>query len=524
MSQASSVRRVTPRVLGVLLLALVVAVGAGLMVTSRAVQAQSSATGAGGQTLTVSAVSDLDPAGVKVSVTGSGYDMGKGIYVSFCVIPPPGTLPTPCGGGIDLTGSGGGTVWISSNPPIYATGLTTPYGLNGSFSVQLTVEAALDDTIDCRLVACAVVTRNDHTRSDDRSQDVIVPVTFRGTPPSPGITVSPTAIASEPASSPLRSGTPVGSGTPVDRAAGCGPSTALIDTAAIDPISPVPVPALPVTVRSEDGRDVTVTDVRRILPVNLYGSIAEIVFSLGLGANVVGRDIATTFDAAKDLPLVTTAGTDLSAEAILALNPSVILADDSIGPPEVLQQMRDSGIPVVMLPSLQTLDGISDHIRSIAAALGVPDAGNQLVARTEQQIAVATTSVVAPQTPLSIAFLYIRGSAGVYLITGSGAGPDAMIGSIGAVDAGAQLGIGGFKPITSEALIGAAPDVILILTDSLKSVGGIDGLLKLPGIAQTPAGEHRRIVDMDDGVLLNFGTRTGAAIKALAKAVYQPCG
>jgi len=146
------------------------------------------------------------------------------------------------------------------------------------------------------------------------------------------------------------------------------------------------------------------------------------------------------------------------------------------------------------------------------------------VARVDQQIAAAEAAVPVPATPLSIAFLYIRGSAGVYLITGAGAGPDAMIEAIGAQDAGSQLGISGFRPITSEALIGAAPDVIVILTDSLKSVGGIDGLLKLPGIAQTPAGEHRRIVDMDDGVLLNFGTRTGAAIAALAKAVYQPCG
>ena len=240
---------------------------------------------------------------------------------------------------------------------------------------------------------------------------------------------------------------------------------------------------------------------------------------------MVGRDIVDHLRrrqgpaAGHDAP-----GIDLSAEAILGLNPSVILTDDSIGPPEVLQQLRDSGIPVVMLPSLQTLDGVSDHIRSIAAALGVPDAGEQLVTRVEQQIAAAKAAVPAPATPLSIAFLYIRGSAGIYLITGAGAGPDAMIESIGAVDAGTQLGISGFKPITSEALIGAAPDVILILTDSLKSVGGVDGLLKLPGIAQTPAGEHRRIVDMDDGVLLNFGTRTGAAIEALAKAVYQPCG
>ena len=103
-----------------------------------------------------------------------------------------------------------------------------------------------------------------------------------------------------------------------------------------------------------------------------------------------------------------------------------------------------------MLASLQTLDGVSDHIRSIAAALGVPDAGEQLVTRVDQQIDAAKAAVPVPATPLSIAFLYIRGPAGVYLITGAGAGPDAMIEAIGAVDAGTQLGISGFKPITSE--------------------------------------------------------------------------
>jgi iron complex transport system substrate-binding protein len=516
--------RMPPRAVVVPLLALV-AIGLGMMSPMAAgpALAQGTATGPGGQTLTVAPTTDLDPAGAQVTVTGSGYDTGKGIYVSFCVVPPPGQLPTPCGGGIDLTGSGGGTVWVTSNPPAYATGLTTPYGPGGSFSVGLTVQAALNDTIDCRGVACAVVTRNDHTRTNDRSQDVFVPITFAGSGPSPA---APSAIASgspaTPGASPASG--PVASGTATDPAAGCGPSTAVVDVNNIDAITPPPTPVLPVTVHSADGRDVTVSDVSRILPVNLYGSIAEIVFSLGLGGNVVGRDISTTFDAAKGLPLVTTAGIDLSAETILGLNPSVILTDDSIGPPEVLQQLRDAGIPVVMLPAQQTLDGVSDHIRSIAAALGVPDTGEQLVTRVEQQIAAAKEGVAVPATPLSIAFLYIRGSAGIYLITGAGAGPDAMINAIGAVDAGAQLGITGFKPITSEALIGAAPDVIVIFTDSLKSVGGVDGLLKLPGIAQTPAGEHRRIVDMDDGVLLNFGTRTGAAIAALAKAVYQPCG
>jgi iron complex transport system substrate-binding protein len=227
---------------------------------------------------------------------------------------------------------------------------------------------------------------------------------------------------------------------------------------------------------------------------------------------------------AADLPLVTVNGHDLSAEAILELNPSVVLADASIGPPEVFEQLEAAGIPVVMLDELQTIDDVAPHIRSVAAALGVTDAGERLVARTESDIQAAIASIHPPADPPSIAFLYLRGPAGIYLITGTGAGPDAMIEAIGARDAGTELGVTGFKPITSEALISAAPDVILVLTDSLASVGGVDGLLAIPGVAQTPAGEQRRIVDMDDGVLLNFGTRTGAAIKALGEAVYRSCG
>ncbi|MBX3028527.1 MAG: ABC transporter substrate-binding protein [Chloroflexi bacterium] len=481
-------------------MALAVALGAGLPASRAA--AQTSATGAQGQTLSVSVTTDLDPDGAVLTVDGAGYDEAKGIYVSFCVIPPPGQRPTPCAGGIDLTGSGGSTVWISSDPPSYATGLTTPYGPDGSFQVQLTVRAELDE-FDCHVISCGVVTRADHTRSEDRTQDVFVPVAFAGDP----------------------IGTPTGSAQPAPTPgwAGCGPSTAVVDRDAIDPLVPGATPVLPVTVTSADGREVTVTDASRILPVNLYGSIAEIVFSLGLGDRVVGRDTSTTFAAAADLPLVTVNGHDLSAEGILQLDPTVVLADESIGPPEVFEQLRSAGIPVVMIDAGQTLDGVETHIGQIAAALGVVEAGERLIERTRQEIAVARASVVAPTDPLRIAFLYLRGSAGISLMTGEGAGPDAMIEAIGAIDTGTELGIEGFKPITSEALITAAPDVILVLTDSLASVGGVQGLLGVPGIAQTPAGEEGRIVDMDDGVLLNFGTRTGAAISALARAVYQPC-
>ncbi|MFI5935292.1 hemin ABC transporter substrate-binding protein [Actinoplanes sp. NPDC051494] len=301
---------------------------------------------------------------------------------------------------------------------------------------------------------------------------------------------------------------------------GCGIATATLATEDVTPLDPAPEPELPATVDSADGRKVTVTSAERILAVNLYGSLGELVFSLGLGDRVVGRDTSTTFPSAAELPLVTPQGHDLSAEAMLKLDPTVLLVDDSIGPATVLDQVRAAGIPVVVIDDEQTLDAVPRHIRAVAAALGVPEAGERLVTRVRTEI---DTARVTTGTPVRIAFLYVRGTAGVFLIGGKGAGSDAMIEAIGATDAGSAIGLEKFRPLTSEGLINAAPDVILVMTEGLRSVDGVDGLLKLPGVAQTPAGVNRRIVDMDDGILLNFGARTGKAVEALAKAVYGPC-
>ncbi|WP_326551731.1 heme/hemin ABC transporter substrate-binding protein [Micromonospora sp. NBC_01813] len=316
------------------------------------------------------------------------------------------------------------------------------------------------------------------------------------------------ACASDPASGPAAAG------------ADCGPVTAVVADADVTPIDPAPTPALPVTVTDAAGDQVTVTDASRILAVNLYGSIAEIVFSLGLGDRVVGRDTSTDFPAAADLPVVTPGGHDLSTEAILALDPTVVLLDDSIGPPEVLDQLRTAGIPVVRVGDEQSLAGVPVHIREVAAALGVPDAGEQLVARVDGEIAAARDGVADGPRP-RVAFLYLRGTAGVYLMGGKGAGSDAMISAAGGEDAGTAIGLEKFRPLTSEGLINAAPDVILVMTKGLESVGGVDGLVAMPGVAQTPAGQQRRVVDMADTVLLNFGTRTGVAIQALARAIHE---
>lgn len=128
--------------------------------------------------LTVSQVDGLTP-GQAVTVTGAGFDESKGIYVAICVDNGPGATPTPCLGGVDMEGATGGSTWISSNPPSYAAGLTTPFGPGGTFEV--TLPAVAEDAVagvDCREAACAVTVRYDHTRADDRTGDVLIPITF----------------------------------------------------------------------------------------------------------------------------------------------------------------------------------------------------------------------------------------------------------------------------------------------------------------------------------------------------------
>ncbi|MEU3598208.1 endoglucanase [Streptomyces sp. NPDC006798] len=150
------------------------------------------ATGPTGQKLTVSETANIDPAGQKVRVSGTGYDVTKGIYLAVCRVPEPGEQPSPCLGGSDFSGSSGSSYWISNNPPPYGVGLVKKFTADGdgkgSFTFDLTLKAK-DSGADCTQARCAVVTRADHTHISDRDQDVIVPFTFAagGGPPAPEV-------------------------------------------------------------------------------------------------------------------------------------------------------------------------------------------------------------------------------------------------------------------------------------------------------------------------------------------------
>ncbi|MFI6098012.1 hemin ABC transporter substrate-binding protein [Lentzea sp. NPDC051213] len=301
-----------------------------------------------------------------------------------------------------------------------------------------------------------------------------------------------------------------------------GPSTATVAEPDIVPISDKVTPRLPTTVTDAQDTKVTVSSADRILAFDTYGTLGATVFGLGLGDRLVGRDTSTGFPAAAKLPLITTNGHQLNAEAILGLRPTVVITDTTLGPWDVVLQLRDSGIPVVVTDSRRAVNNVGTLIEQVADALGVPAEGRKLAQRTTVEIEKAKIAAhrLANDSKLRVVFLYLRGQSGVYQMFGTGTGADDLITAVGAVDVASEVGLQGAKPINPEALSKAAPDVILVMSKGLQSVGGVEGMATVPGVAQTPAGQKRRIVDMNDYQVLSFGPLTAAVIDGLARALY----
>jgi len=246
--------------------------------------------------------------------------------------------------------------------------------------------------------------------------------------------------------------------------------------------------------------------------VTLAVGSGEIVAALGAGDRVVGRDETSSAPQIDNAPIVTKAH-NVSAEVVIGLKPDVVLVDDLTSPPEALDQMRAAGIRVVSVPQAWAMADMRARVVNVAAAIGARN--GQVLA---DQLDAPNAQASATHKP-RVAFLYLRGTSAIYLIGGKGSGADDLIARAGGIDVGAAAGLAPFTPLTAEALANLNPDVILVMTKGLESVGGVAGLTQLPGVAQTSAGRVARVIAVDDTVLLSFGPRTAALVALLAKAL-----
>ena len=270
------------------------------------------------------------------------------------------------------------------------------------------------------------------------------------------------------------------------------------------------------TISQEDVRSISLTTdtaltVSRV--VVLANGVAEIIQSLNAQSIIVGRDISSTEDSLADIPIVTS-GHQVLPEKVISLKPDLVLIDASTGPKAAIATIKAAGITVVETPESWSLEDLPIKVRAVGAAIGAQAQAELLIQELNSSLKVSTV-----KSSPRVAFLYLRGTSSIYLIGGQGSGADSLLKAIGAVDVGAQSLARPYNTLTAESLAALNPDVILVMSKGLESVGGVQGLLKLPGVAQTKAGKNSAVIDVDDSLLLSFGPRTPSLVEVLADAL-----
>lgn len=248
--------------------------------------------------------------------------------------------------------------------------------------------------------------------------------------------------------------------------------------------------------------------------VSIGGDVTEIAFALGAGDEVVARDSTSLHPTmVQKLPDVGYMR-QLNAEGILALKPTLVLTTELAEPALVLKQLEDSGVKVVRIPGNTTVQAVPEKISVIADAINRSSQGKQLTERYQQQLAAVAN------TPLPVKVLFVMSHGGITpMAAGQQTAADAIIRAAGLKNA--MQGFSRYRPLSQEGVIASAPDLLLVTTDGVRSIGGQENLWRLPGMALTPAGKNRRVLIVDDMALLGFGLETPQALGLLRKAAEQ---
>lgn len=252
--------------------------------------------------------------------------------------------------------------------------------------------------------------------------------------------------------------------------------------------------------------------------ITLGSALTETVYAMGYGAFIVATDVTSVSPAeAAKLPRVSK-NRSVSTEGLLAYRPDLILAPAGDISAAVVSQLKSAGVRVVEVRQEYSEKGAVQYIQTVAQAMNAPEKGKSLVAKVQQELSAAKTAIQksAIGKKTKVLFIYARGT-GTMSVAGKGSSLDAIIELSGARNAVQEFA--DFKPYTTESLVKANPDIILMFDFGISSLGGKDAILKMPGVRATSAGKNKRIIQMNGPLLINFSTRLPEAILQLNKSI-----
>lgn len=239
--------------------------------------------------------------------------------------------------------------------------------------------------------------------------------------------------------------------------------------------------------------------------VSLNGSITEVLCAFGMEKNIVGVDVTSNYPESVNKIEKVGYVRSLAAEKVLALNPTLVLAFSEGMKPELKDQLSSAQVHSIIIKQEYTINGTKAFIKTLAENFDQQPKADELNNKIDEDLKKVEVLSSKPK----VLFIYARG-AGTLMVAGNHTAPKGMIELAGGENA--ISGFDDFKPLTPEALVNANPDIILLFDSGLQSLGGMEGLMAIPGVSQTNAGKTKNVIEMDGQYLAGFGPRIGEAV------------
>lgn len=252
----------------------------------------------------------------------------------------------------------------------------------------------------------------------------------------------------------------------------------------------------------------------RVRVISLNGSITETLFMLGWGDRLVGVDVTSTYPVVVTKLPVLGHVRSIQMESVLALKPTHIFLVKNEVKPEFISQWKNAGIDVIEITKEYSIEGSKNAISEIANALKQEEESKELIADIELQYQALKDTM----TDERVLFIYARGG-GNLMVSGMNTPVANMIRLAGAKNAITEFE--DYKPLSIEYLVKSNPQAIVMFDTGLAAVGGVEGLGKISGIAETDAYKNKRIVSMDGQLLSGFGPRVVQGISELRTKLFS---
>jgi iron complex transport system substrate-binding protein len=258
--------------------------------------------------------------------------------------------------------------------------------------------------------------------------------------------------------------------------------------------------------------------------VTLGSSVTEIACELGAGAELAGIDQSSLAylgqcPQAKHLDYFR----QISSEGVLSLAPTLVLTTSEAGPAAALEQIKSSGVKLVVITEKHSWDGTVEKIQTVARELNREKAGTSLIAAMGEKRQKAESIVAAAQkkglAKPRVLLVMSQAGEGSLMCAGEGSGAQAMIDLAGGTNA--VSGFKGYKPLSPEALLAAKPDIVLFPGGSSHGLEGGEAALKENvGLKHSPAVQKGRLIAINLAEVLGFGSSLGKSMESLARQFY----